>query len=154
MFDINLHSNNSRYKYLLSLGEVPLSDLSFNRLPYIMNPFNCTLQTCSIEYAFTQYQPNIAANAVYLTIFSLFLVGQVVLAISCKSWSYSGLIVCGLILEILGYIARILIHTNPFSFPYFLMYVKLILTSFFGLSSLTHNPKIGISHALVSVPSC
>ncbi|QKX55539.1 uncharacterized protein TRUGW13939_02633 [Talaromyces rugulosus] len=86
-----------------------------------MDPFNCTLQTCSIEYAFTQYQPNIAANSVYLVVFSIFLAGQVVLAICCKSWSYSGLIICGMILEILGYIARILIHTNPFSFPYFLM---------------------------------
>lgn len=95
-----------------------------------MNPFNCTLQTCSIEYAFTQYQPNIAVNAVYLAVFFLFLACQVVLAISCKSWSYSGLIVCGLILEVLGYIARLLIHTNPFSFSYFLMYVSsFILTA-------------------------
>ncbi|KAJ6118911.1 hypothetical protein N7471_013531, partial [Penicillium samsonianum] len=40
-----------------------------------------------------------------------------------RSWSYMLPIVAGLILEVIGYLGRILLHDNPFSFDAFLMYL-------------------------------
>ncbi|KAL5335616.1 RTA1 like protein-domain-containing protein [Aspergillus crustosus] len=86
-----------------------------------MDPETCTLQTCSLEDAYIQYQPTIAGNSVYLALFALLLVIQAIQCPFYRMWGFSGSMIAGLVLEVLGYASRILFHDDPFSFDYFLM---------------------------------
>ncbi|KAJ5497662.1 hypothetical protein N7453_006713 [Penicillium expansum] len=87
------------------------------------NPDDCTLQTCPLSDAYIQYQPNMAGNIFYLALFAILLIGQIGTGIVFRSWSFMVPMVAGLILEIIGYLGRILLHDNPFSFNAFLMYL-------------------------------
>ncbi|GME70150.1 hypothetical protein B5S31_g4718 [[Candida] boidinii] len=51
--------------------------------------------------------PSLAGNGVYLALFSLLLILQIGLGIYTKQWWFGICYVCGLILEVLGYIARV-----------------------------------------------
>ncbi|KAJ5496154.1 hypothetical protein N7463_008141 [Penicillium fimorum] len=87
------------------------------------NTDDCTLQTCPLSDAYIQYQPNMAGNIFYLALFAILLIGQIGTGIVFRSWSFMVPMVAGLILEIIGYLGRILLHDNPFSFNAFLMYL-------------------------------
>ncbi|CAG7978594.1 unnamed protein product [Penicillium nalgiovense] len=87
------------------------------------NTDDCTLQTCPLSAAYIQYQPNMAGNIFYLALFAIILIGQIGTGIVFRSWSFTVPMVAGLILEIIGYLGRILLHDNPFSFNDFLMYL-------------------------------
>lgn len=85
----------------------------------------CTLDTCCLsEQAYLQYLPTVAGNAAYAAIFGVILVAQTGLLIAYpKTWGfYIGIAAC-LILEIVGYIGRILLHNNPFSLNNFVIYL-------------------------------
>jgi multidrug efflux pump subunit AcrB len=85
------------------------------------NTDDCTLQTCPISEAYVEYQPNKAGNIFYLALFAVLLVAQIGTGIKFRSWSFMAPMIAGLILEIIGYLGRILLHDNPFSFSAFLM---------------------------------
>ncbi|KAL4864582.1 hypothetical protein BDV12DRAFT_176017 [Aspergillus spectabilis] len=86
-----------------------------------MNPEDCTLQTCSLEDAYIRYQPTIPGNSVYIALFGALLVIQAIQCPFYRMWGFSGSMIAGLVLEVLGYAARILFHDDPFNFDYFLM---------------------------------
>lgn len=88
-----------------------------------MNMDDCTLATCPIDLAYINYQPNIPANVLFLVIFGLLLAAQITLGTWFRTWTYMGAMTAGLILEILGYIGRLMMHSNPFDFNAFLLYV-------------------------------
>jgi hypothetical protein len=91
-------------------------------LQFIMSTANpCTLQTCSLNLAYIQYLPSIAGNAFYLALFSILLLVQVISLIHFRAWAFSATMICGLILEVLGYIGRIKLHYDPFGFTNFLL---------------------------------
>ena len=72
-------------------------------------------------WANVQYVPSFAGNATYLSIFAILLVPQLSLGIRYRTWGFlTGMVVGGL-LEISGYLGRVLLHSDPFSFNYFLM---------------------------------
>ena len=85
----------------------------------------CTLQTCSVSTGTVPYQPNVGGNAFYATLFATFLVIQLYLGIRTKTWSFTVPMLFGLILEIAGYIGRILLHDNPWDFNLFILQVRL-----------------------------
>lgn len=70
----------------------------------------CTLKTCSLLQAHFQYLPSLPGNALYLSIFAIYLVAQVGLGIRYRTWGFMGGMVGGLILEVLGYLARVQMH--------------------------------------------
>jgi hypothetical protein len=82
---------------------------------------NCTLQTCPLSDAYVEYRPNMAGNIFYLALFAILLIGQIGAGVIYRSWSFMLPMVAGLILEVLGYLGRILLHNKPFSFDAFLM---------------------------------
>ncbi|KAL4914009.1 RTA1 like protein-domain-containing protein [Aspergillus aurantiobrunneus] len=86
-----------------------------------MDPATCSLETCPIEDAYIQYQPTIPGNSVYIALFGALLIAQTLLCPVYRMWGFSGSMITGLILEVLGYAARILFHDDPFSMDYFLM---------------------------------
>lgn len=86
---------------------------------------NCTLSTCPIDWAYVEYQPSIPANAIFIGVFGLILLLQVIIGVWYRTWSFLIAMSCGLILELIGYAGRLILESNPFNFSGFLMYVNL-----------------------------
>jgi hypothetical protein len=79
----------------------------------------CTPLLCSLDYAVVRYIPNAALNAAYASIFALLLATQICIGPFCRTHSFTFAMCCGLVLEVLGYIARLrmpdhLFTTGPF----------------------------------------
>jgi hypothetical protein len=81
----------------------------------------CTLDTCPLSLGIIKYQPNICGNASFLAIFGALFLLQLYIGIRYKTWTYLVAIVLGLLLETIGYIGRLQLHTDPFNFNYFLV---------------------------------
>ena len=67
------------------------------------------------------YVPTLFGNALYAAIFAIFLVPQVWFGIKFKTWGFMAGLLGGLLLEIMGYIGRVQMHSNPFIKGPFLM---------------------------------
>ncbi|KAH8599331.1 RTA1 like protein-domain-containing protein [Bisporella sp. PMI_857] len=84
-------------------------------------PELCTLDTCDLTLSPFRYRPTVPGNIIFASIFSIFVVGQLFLGIKHKTWGYMIAMLLGLLLEILGYLARVLLYNNSFDRNYFLM---------------------------------
>ncbi|EED20880.1 sphingoid long-chain base transporter, putative [Talaromyces stipitatus ATCC 10500] len=91
--------------------------------PYITSSQQCTLEICPLSYAHTTYLPNLGGNAFFVAVFALFIPIQIYLGVRTRTWGYMVGMVCGLILEVLGYIGRIKMRDNPFIDRWFEMYI-------------------------------
>lgn len=106
------------------------------------NPKLCTLDTCDLTLASFLYIPTLPGNAIYAGIFGALTIGQLYLGIRYKTWGYMVAMIFGLVrryyvdsnflslltfhpqlLEIIGYVARVMLHESPFDDDYFLMYL-------------------------------
>ncbi|PMD48659.1 RTA1-domain-containing protein [Hyaloscypha variabilis F] len=83
----------------------------------------CTLATCDLTLAHLKYLPSLAGNAFYAAIFAGCLIFQLVLGIRYRTWGFMTAAILGMLTEIIGYIARIAVHSNPFIKTNFLMYL-------------------------------
>ena len=92
----------------------------FNETLY-ENPLLCTFQTCPSSFAASLYRPSLPGNALYLAIVSLCLVIQIFLGVRQHTYGFMAGMICGCILEIAGYIGRIMIYKNQFDGNGFLM---------------------------------
>lgn len=96
----------------------------------------CTLQTCSMEQATIRYLPSLAGNITYMALFGLILLLQIGLGIRYRTWGFLTGMVCGLVLEIVGYAGRVVMHYNPFNMNNFLTYAAHSSSpSFFSLAN-------------------
>lgn len=86
-------------------------------------PELCTIETCDLNMANFLYIPTLPGNAAVAAIFGILIVGQLGLGIKYKTWGYMVAMVFGLVLEIVGYVGRIMMHNNPFNGDAFLMYL-------------------------------
>jgi len=101
---------------------------TFNRT-LLLNPMLCTSCTCPLEIdgymlGYMSYFPSLAGNALFAAVFGLCLLAQIYLGIRHKTWGYLISMSGGLILEIVGYIGRILMRDNMFTNSYFIMYAS------------------------------
>ncbi|KAF2422217.1 RTA1-domain-containing protein [Tothia fuscella] len=83
----------------------------------------CTLQTCSLECAEVKFLPTLAGNTTYAVILGLLLVAQLGLRFRYRTVGFTIGMFCGLVLEVIGYSGRVMLHSNPFSFDNFLIYL-------------------------------
>ena len=83
----------------------------------------CTLETCCLIQGLIHYQPSIPGNVVYLSIFGILIALQLLQGIYYRTWGFLIALFCGTLLEILGYVGRILMHSNPFVMDRFLLYL-------------------------------
>ena len=81
----------------------------------------CTLDLCSLKWASVDYVPNAGANMLFAIIFAFFLLTQLFFWIWRRTHSFSFAVFVGLILEVLGYLARVVMKTNMFNQNPFLM---------------------------------
>ncbi|KAL8856856.1 MAG: hypothetical protein Q9178_006573 [Gyalolechia marmorata] len=90
------------------------------------NPALCTRETCPVELQTLQYIPSLAGNAFILAVFALLFVLHLGFGFKWRTWSFTGCVFGGLVLEIIGYVARIQMHHNPFDGDHFLMYLVVL----------------------------
>ncbi|PVH83088.1 hypothetical protein DL98DRAFT_364245, partial [Cadophora sp. DSE1049] len=83
----------------------------------------CTLATCPVELSQIGLLPNVGGNIFIAVWFSLCLVAQVALSIKYKTWSHLAGQFFGLVLEIVGYVARVKLHDDPFNDKQFVIYI-------------------------------
>ncbi|KAF2011578.1 RTA1-domain-containing protein [Aaosphaeria arxii CBS 175.79] len=99
-------------------------------LPYGLISFgpdaNCTLEICPIEASLLGYRPSLAASGTFIGIFSTALIVHAIQGWWTWTLGFMASIVCGCILEIAGYVGRILIYNNPFDFNGFIMQIVCI----------------------------
>lgn len=86
---------------------------------------DCPLKVDGVQFANMSYRPNLAGNTLFTAIFGIFLVLQIAFGIRYKTRGFAIAMSCGLVLEIVGYIGRILMRNHMFDFNYFIMYVFL-----------------------------
>lgn len=106
---------------ITSKGDGPGDNHYVGNITLILNPNLCTLETCDLTLSNYMYLPNVPGNAIFVALFGIFIVGQLYLGIKHKTWGFMAALCLGMFLEVIGYIARILIHGNPFNGDYFLM---------------------------------
>jgi hypothetical protein len=75
---------------------------------------HCTLATCPLDDSFWAYRPSLAANSFFLALFSLSTVLFIGQAFNKRFVGFSIAMISGCILEILGYIGRVMSYHNPF----------------------------------------
>lgn len=88
-----------------------------------INPDYCTNEICPLVYGELRYVPSFAGNLAYLLIFASLLLAQMVAGLRCRIWGFMYGMLFGGVLEIIGYVGRLLLHSNDFDFNYFVMYV-------------------------------
>ncbi|KAJ5593842.1 RTA1 domain protein [Penicillium hispanicum] len=91
--------------------------------PWITSSQQCTLETCPLSYAHIRYLPNLAGNAFFVAIFALLIPVQLWIGVRARTWGFMFGTICGLILEVLGYVARLKMRDNPFIDQWFTMYM-------------------------------
>lgn len=105
-------------------------NLGPQQLPNGLIPFgeeaNCTLALCPLEASILQYQPSQAASGTFIAIFALLMIIHAGQGTWTRSWGFMACMVCGCVLEIAGYIGRLIIHDNPFDFNGFIMQIGLL----------------------------
>jgi hypothetical protein len=89
---------------------------------------NCTLDLCPIEYSVYKYRPSVPANAIFVALFGFSIFVHVLLGIRWRQWSFMTLMIVGCLVEIAGYIGRLILYHNPFSFGGFMDQIVLITT--------------------------
>ncbi len=77
---------------------------------------SCSVEKCPLTSSFFEYRPSLAANGLFIALFSLSLVGYLGQALISRS--FLGFTICmigGCILEVLGYIGRVMSYYNPWN---------------------------------------
>lgn len=87
----------------------------------LINSDYCTTKICAMQYAELDYVPSNSGNMAYLIIFAIILLAQLILGPLYKTWGFFTGIFCGIALEVVGYGGRLGLHSNVFSFNYFVM---------------------------------
>ncbi|KAJ9502310.1 hypothetical protein LTR99_001161 [Exophiala xenobiotica] len=78
---------------------------------------NCTdiSPACPVEDSVYGYFPSLAANGFFLGFFGLFCVLNLGLGIRYKTWSYMVALSFACLTETIGYVGRIIMHSNPYA---------------------------------------
>jgi len=84
----------------------------------------CTLDTCPLSDSYYAYRPSLAANSLFLALFFLSLVGFIAQAALSKRFvGFTIAMSAGCIMEVVGYIGRIMSWKNPFDQNGFLIQI-------------------------------
>lgn len=101
------------------------------------NPYeNCTSVTpeCPVDGTTYGYTPNLGANAFFCAVFGLFLAANILLPFRYRTWTFGSIVSFGAFAETVGYVGRIMMHSNPWSNAGFEMQIccLIIAPSFFA----------------------
>ncbi|OAA56457.1 RTA1 like protein [Cordyceps fumosorosea ARSEF 2679] len=83
----------------------------------------CSLDTCPIAWSMFGYRPSLAANVVFLVLFAVIGAAHAYLGVRWRSWGFMTGMLLGCVAEILGYVGRIMMWHNPFSYYGFMVQI-------------------------------
>lgn len=83
----------------------------------------CNLDICPIEWSIYTFRPSLAGNITFLALFALIGIVHGYLGFRWKSWGFMAGMLMGCVAEIAGYIGRIMLYYNPFSFNGFMVQI-------------------------------
>jgi hypothetical protein len=86
----------------------------------------CTLETCDPSRSVYGYAPNLAVTLVFLIVFSLSGLAYLFQGIKTRTYFFTVAMICGAVSESLGYVAKLILHHDPFSDLGFKMSVVLL----------------------------
>ncbi|GJN71356.1 RTA-like protein [Purpureocillium lilacinum] len=89
---------------------------------------NCTLALCPVEWSVYQYRPSLAANITFLVLFAIAGAVHIFLGVKWRSWGFMSFMIFGCLVEMIGYVGRIILYNNPFSFGGFMIQIVFITT--------------------------
>lgn len=95
-----------------------MSNSTSNHLAnYYKTTENCTSVSlqCPVEATVYGYYPSLGANAFFCAYFASFTVVNLILAFRYKTWVFGRFVSLGCLSEMIGYIGRIILHSNPWS---------------------------------------
>lgn len=95
----------------------PYSNCNFTIDPNV----RCTLQTCCLAQSSFLYLPDLGRNLFFTIYFAVLCIPQLWLSIRYRTWGFAIGMLMGLILEVVGYTGRLMLHYNPFDGNGFLM---------------------------------
>ena len=107
----------------LLLGPPTFAMADNSTTPLRPPPYCAQYRECLFYWGYLEYLPNIPANAVFIAIFATGLIAQGFLGLRHRTWSFSMAMLTGIILEMLGYGARIGLHYNVSIDTWFIMYL-------------------------------
>jgi hypothetical protein len=81
----------------------------------------CTPETCCLAQSYFLYVPDYASNLFFAIFFGVFVIPQVYFGVKYKTWGYMAGMVLGLVVEVLGYVGRLMLNGNPYSNGAFLL---------------------------------
>ncbi|KAK4609609.1 Efflux pump himE [Fulvia fulva] len=85
---------------------------------------NCTITTCCLaQGAAFNYVPHFGGNIFYMVFFAVFILPQLWFGIRYRTWGFMIGMILGLVLEVVGYYARVGLHDDPFSSDAFMLYL-------------------------------
>lgn len=87
---------------------------------------NCTLDLCPVEYSVYGYRPSLAANISFIALNALAAVVHVYLGFRWKQWWFMGCMLVGVVNAIIGYVGRVMMYYNPFSFASFMLQISML----------------------------
>lgn len=70
---------------------------------------------CKIKYTIYGYYPSFPTNSFFLALFTTLLGANLFLGLRFKTWTFTLALVCGCLVEAVGYIGRLILRQNPFS---------------------------------------
>ncbi len=87
---------------------------------------NCTLAHCPVDLSVYGYRPSIGASSALIALYAICAIVQLVLGLRYKSWWFMSSMIVGCLVEILGYIGRIMYNHNPWAQSGFILQIVMI----------------------------
>lgn len=84
---------------------------------------------CPVEATIYGYYPSLAGNIVMIAIFAICATSQVILGIKYRLRAYPIVVFLGCLGECIGYVGRVMMHSNPWDSGGFTMQILLIIIS-------------------------
>ncbi|KIX95282.1 uncharacterized protein Z520_09199 [Fonsecaea multimorphosa CBS 102226] len=90
---------------------------NINNSTFYLPLANCTEVTprCPVEHSIYGYYPSIGANAFFVAFFAMCGALQLLFGIRYKTWTYLIAMLLACVDQSLGYIGRVILHSNPFN---------------------------------------
>ncbi|WPG99733.1 Hypothetical protein R9X50_00255200 [Acrodontium crateriforme] len=85
--------------------------------------YDCTLETCCLAQSSFLYIPSFGGNLFFTIFFAAAIIPQLIIGIWYRTWGFAVGMFCGLLLEVIGYVARVMLHGSPFDANPFLIYL-------------------------------
>nr|QCC62997.1 hypothetical protein [Phoma sp.] len=83
----------------------------------------CTLDTCCLAQSSFLYRPSWGGNLFFIIYFAILCLPQLWLGIRYRQTGFAIGMLIGLVLEVVGYAGRVMLHTDPFNGNAFLIYL-------------------------------